>query len=119
MFTKDAQRTVKLQFDLESAKTSGIDGRSVMTMLTDEFDELATAVSMKDKAMILDEIVDVIYYCLKLAEQHDLDVESVSAYQRMKSLSRKIGGKDKQHELMLASVFVETSQDRVSGRSPS
>lgn len=119
MFTKDAQRTVKLQFDLESAKTGAIDDRSVMTMLTDEFDELATAVSMKDEAMILDEIVDVIYYCLKLAEQHDLDAESVSAYQRMKSLSRKIGGKDKQHELMLASMFVETSQDRVSGRSPS
>lgn len=119
MFTKDAQRMVELQFDLGSAKTSAFDGRSVMTMLVDEFDELAVAVSMKDKAMILDEIVDVIYYCLRLAEQHDLDVKSVSAYQRIKSLNRRIGDKDKQHELMLASVFVETSQDRVSGRSQS
>lgn len=119
MFTKDVQRTVKLQFDLESAKTGAIDGRSVMTMLTDEFDELAAAVSKKDKAMILDEIVDVIYYCLKLAERHDLDAESISAYQRMKSLSRRIGGTDKHHELMLASVFVETSLDRARGRSQS
>lgn len=119
MFANDIQRIVKLQFDLESTKTGSNDGRSVMTKLTDEFDELAAAVSMKDKAMILDEIVDVIYYCLKLAEQHDLDVESVSAYQRIKSLSRKIGNKDKQRELMLASVLVKISQDRVSGRSPS
>lgn len=119
MSTKDTQRTVKLQFDLESAKTSIFDNRSVITRLVDEFDELATAVSKRDKAMILDEIADVIYYCLKLAEQHDLDAESVSVYQRMKSLSRRISGKDKHLELMLASMFVRASQDRVGDRSPS
>lgn len=111
---RDEQDT-KVRFDLTSSVTYN-DTRPAAVRLMDEVDELGDALSANDKAMILDELVDVIYYCFKVAETYGIDADTISNYQRMKAVSRRVVGKSKSHELMLAHTFVDIASDRASGR---
>lgn len=49
---------------------------------------------------------------LFFAVEHGIDAETLAAYKRMKSVSRRVNGKDKEREFALASMFVDIATDR-------
>lgn len=75
--------------------------------LAEESEELRSAVIAQDRAQILDEIVDVMFYLRKLAITASVADECIERYALVKSSLREAGLRSRSLEMRLAAEFVD------------
>lgn len=67
--------------------------------------ELKHAIATRDKALILDEIVDVLYFVRQIGLEYGITVSMVQKYAARKSNIRQTSGRDKALEIALARLI--------------
>lgn len=80
---------------------------AVHRRLTEESEELRDAVIALDRAHILDEVVDVVFYLGRLAAAAGISEECIMRYSLVKSSLRGVGLRSKSLEMRLAAEFVD------------
>lgn len=79
---------------------------AALARLHQEFIELAAAVASGDRVMVVDELVDVMYYVNKVREAYAIPEGCVTGYGLVKSTLRSSGLRNKSVELRLAAEFI-------------
>lgn len=77
-----------------------------LARLYQEFIELAAAVASGDRVVVVDELVDVMYYVNKVREACAIPECCVTGYGLVKSTLRDSGLRNKSVELRLAAEFI-------------
>lgn len=75
----------------------------------DEALELQQAVATGDRALILDEVVDVLYFVRAIRHQYGLTADMVRKYAERKASIRSTSGRDKVLEIALARLITSGS----------
>lgn len=77
----------------------------------DEALELVDAINTTDRAHVLDEIVDVLYYIDKVASEFNISASAIQAYAARKGRLRTSTGKNKALEIALARLVLSAPVD--------
>lgn len=80
---------------------------AIRRRLAEESEELHNAVIAQDRAQILDEVVDVMYYLRRLAATASISEECITRYSLVKSSLREAGMRSKSLEMRLAAELVD------------